>query len=111
MLSRTRHRSTRARPSTRAPSGAPAKWTFLSNHAHVLLCLTSEEAPRLRDVAVRVGITERAVQMIVRDLESEGILDRRRNGRRNSYAFDLDRPLRHPIEAHRTIRILLELVR
>jgi len=89
----------------------PGGWTFLSNHAHVLLCLTAEDAPRLRDVAVRVGITERAVQKIVLDLEREGILDRRREGRRNRYSFHLDRPLRHPLEAHRRVRALLDLVR
>ncbi len=101
----------RARRGARPPSTPPAGWTFLSNHAHVLLCLTSEDAPRLRDVAARVGITERAVQKIVQDLEREGILTRRRDGRRNAYAFDLDRPLRHPIEAHRSVRALLQLVR
>ncbi len=83
----------------------------MSNHAHVLLCLTSEDAPRLRDVAARVGITERAVQKIVLDLERERVLDRRRDGRRNRYSFHLDRPLRHPLEAHQNVRALLDLVR
>ena len=100
-----------ASPPPARPTAPPAGWTFLSNHAHVLLCLTEEEAPRLRDVAARVGITERAVQKIVLDLERQGILRRRRDGRRNTYAFDLDHPLRHPIEAHRSVRALLDLVR
>lgn len=102
----------RAAAAVRRPAvpSAPG-WTFLSNHAHVLLCLTSADAPRLREVATRVGITERAVQKIVLDLEHEGILTRTREGRRNQYAFDLDRPLRHPLEAHRRVRALIELVR
>jgi len=98
------------RPTRSAPRGAE-RWTFLSNHAHVLLCLTSEDGPRLREVAGRVGITERAVQKIVLDLEEEGILERRREGRCNRYRFYLDRPLRHPLEAHRSVRVLLGLVR
>lgn len=100
----------RGRPVRPAPPASRAGWTFLSNHAHVLLCLTRGDAPRLRDVAASVGITERAVQTIVRDLEREGILARRRDGRRNEYTFDLDRPLRHPLEAHRSVRTLLALV-
>ena len=85
-------------------------WTFLSNHAHVLLSIASEPEIRLRDVAERVGITERAVQRIVSDLESAGYLSRERNGRRNVYQVHAELPLRHPIEAHREVRALLELV-
>jgi DNA-binding IclR family transcriptional regulator len=85
-------------------------WTFLSNHAHVLVCLASDPEARLRDVAARVGITERAVQGIVGDLEAAGVILRERQGRRNSYRLNLDAPLRHPLEAHRPIRALLMLV-
>ena len=85
-------------------------WTFLSNHAHVLVCLASDPGARLRDVAARVGITERAVQGIVGDLEAAGVILRERQGRRNSYRLNLDAPLRHPLEAHRPIRALLTLV-
>jgi hypothetical protein len=103
------------RPARRAPRAArpalPAAWTFLSNHAHVLLCLSLGDDPRLRDVAERVGITERAVQKIILDLEREGILVRRRDGRRNSYELHLDRPLRHQLESHRSIGDLVGLVR
>ena len=56
-----------------APSAPPRNWTFLSNHAHVLVCLASDPDARLRDVAARVGITERAVQKIVGDLERPGL--------------------------------------
>jgi DNA-binding MarR family transcriptional regulator len=85
-------------------------WTFLSNHAHVLVCLASDPDLRLRDVAARVGITERAVQGIVGDLETAGVILRERAGRRNSYRLNLDAPLRHPLEAHRPIRALLALI-
>lgn len=85
-------------------------WTFLSNHAHVLICLAGMSDPRLRDVAARVGITERAVQKIVADLEHEGLVSRGREGRRNRYVLSLDRPLRHPLESHRSVRELIELV-
>src|SRR3954453_6830331 len=86
-------------------------WTFLSNHAHVLLCIAREPEVLLREVAHRVGITERAVQRIVTDLEEGGYLSRARSGRRNRYELHDDRPLRHPIEAHREVRALLELVK
>jgi len=85
-------------------------WTFLSNHGHVLVCLARDPEARLRDVAVAVGITERAVQKIVSDLEEAGVVERVREGRRNRYRLFLDQPLRHPIEAHRTIGALLGMV-
>jgi DNA-binding transcriptional ArsR family regulator len=89
----------------------PARhWTFLSNHGHVLVCLARDPEARLRDVAVAVGITERAVQKIVSDLEEAGVVERLRDGRRNRYRLFLDRPLRHPIEAHRTIGALLGML-
>jgi DNA-binding MarR family transcriptional regulator len=85
-------------------------WTFLSNHAHVLLCIAGEPGVRLREVAHRVGITERAVQRIVADLEEGGYLSRSREGRRNRYEVHLDRPLRHAVESHREVRVLLHLI-
>jgi len=85
-------------------------WTFLSNHAHVLVCLALDVDARLRDVAVEVGITERAVQGIVGDLEQAGVIVRERQGRRNTYRLNLESPLRHPLEAHRSISALLAMV-
>ena len=92
------------------PPETARQWTFLSNHAHVLVCLARNPDSRLRDVAGQVGITERAVQKIVGDLEAAGILSRHRVGRRNRYRLQLERPLRHPLEAHCSVRSLLELV-
>ncbi|HEX8324995.1 MAG TPA: winged helix-turn-helix domain-containing protein [Tepidisphaeraceae bacterium] len=100
------------RKSSIAPAGgATHGWTFLSNHSHVLLCLAADPAVRLRDVATRVGITERAVQNIVADLEAGGVVTRTREGRRNHYTIDPDRPLRHPVESHCTVRALLAMLK
>jgi DNA-binding MarR family transcriptional regulator len=91
-------------------SSPPRHWTFLSNHAHVLVCIALDPDTRLRDVAAEVGITERAVQGIVRDLEAAGVIVRERLGRRNAYRMRLDVALRHPLEAHRSVRSLLSMV-
>ncbi len=88
----------------------PARWTFLSNHAHVLVSLARQPGARLRDIATEVGITERAVQKIVADLEAAGVLVRQREGRRNRYLLRADVPLRHPLERHRTVGDLLRAV-
>jgi hypothetical protein len=85
-------------------------WTFLTNHAHVLILLSREGALVLREVAQRVGITERAVQRIIRDLELGDYLQRDRVGRRNTYRINPRKALRHPIENHRTIGELLALI-
>ena len=92
-------------------TASPARhWTFLSNHAHVLVCLALDPDARLRDVALSVGITERAVQKIVSDLEEAGVIVRERAGRRNSYRLNLEVPLRHALESHKTVGVLLSLV-
>lgn len=87
------------------------RWTFLTNHAHVLLCIAEDPETRLRDVADKVGITERAAQRIVADLESEGYITTERVGRRNRYLVHTELPLRHPLEQHRSIGLLLKLLR
>lgn len=85
------------------------RWTFLTNHSHVLICLWKDPEATLREVSILVGITERAVQRIVADLEAEGYLRRDREGRRNRYQVQADLPLRHALEAHRAIEDVLEL--
>ena len=87
-----------------------SSWTYLTNHSHVLICIAEDPSARLRDLADRVGITERAVQMIVQDLEAAGVVEKRRTGRRNHYVVHPDHYLRHPVEGHKTVRELLELV-
>jgi DNA-binding MarR family transcriptional regulator len=88
---------------------ADAPWTFLTNHGHVLVCLARRPDLRLRDVAALVGITERAVQRIVADLEAAGYLTRHRSGRQNEYEINREKTLRHPVEAHQTVATLLAL--
>ncbi len=87
-----------------------AGWTFLTNHAHVLLCLVHDSTMRMRDMALEVGITERAVQAIVSDLEGAGYVERVRIGRRNSYQIDKSLHLRHSIEQHKTIADLIRAI-
>lgn len=84
-----------------------AQWTFLTNHAHVLLCVAENPNVRLRDVAAQVGITERAAQRIVSELEEAGYLDREREGRRNVYRLNTAMPLRHPLDQQHRIGELL----
>lgn len=86
-----------------------ARWSFLSNHGHVLICIAKAPDARVRDIARRVGITERAVQRILTDLESAGAVVRERVGRRNHYLIRGDTPLRHPLEAHRSVADLIRL--
>lgn len=105
-----RRRAKKAAGGARKPPGINTHWTFLSNHGYVLACLAGDPGMRLRDVALRVGITERAVQKIVADLEAAGFLTRIREGRRNHYEVFRDRPLRHALSAHQTVGALLDLI-
>ncbi|WP_428387329.1 helix-turn-helix transcriptional regulator [Mucisphaera sp.] len=93
------------------PAANHHTWTFLSNHAHVLVCLAEDPQARLRDLAQRVNITERAVQNIIVDLETAGVIQRFKQGRRNHYTLKTNQPLRHPVEAHRTIADLLNALK
>lgn len=86
------------------------RWTFLTNHAHVLLLLARNPSMVLREVAALVKITERAVQRIIADLEEEGCIEREKVGRQNHYRIIRERRLRHAIEGHRTIGDLLRII-
>ncbi len=85
-------------------------WTFLSNHAHVAVCLAQNPDSRVRDMADAVGITERAVQKILVDLEDAAVIKKVKRGRRNTYSINRKLPLRHPLEAHRSIGDFLAMV-
>lgn len=87
-----------------------SSWTLFSNHGHVLVCLARDSEARLRDVAADVGITERAVQKIVRDLQDGGMISVTKNGRRNSYRIHKKQTLRHQLEAGCQLRDLLKVV-
>lgn len=85
-------------------------WTFLTNHAHVLVAISRNPELRQREISSLVGITEGAVQRILNDLEDEGYLARERVGRRNRYVVIGGRPLRHPLEDGHTIEEIIDTV-
>ncbi|MCX5072022.1 MarR family transcriptional regulator [Streptomyces sp. NBC_00513] len=85
-------------------------WTFLTNHARVLVTIARDPAVRLRDVAATCGLTERTVQTIVTDLEADGYLQRVRDGRRNRYEISVGAVFRHPAEAGVQVAGLLALL-
>ncbi|MEH1166334.1 helix-turn-helix domain-containing protein [Micromonospora sp. CPCC 205539] len=90
-------------------TGGGRNWTFLTNHGHVLLAIARDPTARLRDVAAEVGVTERAAQAIVADLEAGGYLHRTRVGRRNEYTLNPAGRFRHPAEDDREVGDLLAL--
>ena len=83
---------------------------FLTNHSFVLSCIAADPEVRLRDVALRVGITERSAHRIVSELEQLGYVSWERDGRRNSYRIATKRPLRHPLAGKRPLGELLALL-
>lgn len=89
---------------------ASHQWTFLSNHAHVVVCLSRNPDLRVRDIAELVGITERGVQRVLAELEHSNIVEKFREGRRNHYQVNHAASLRHPLEQHTTVGELVELV-
>lgn len=99
-------------PSTFEPENRDVghRWTFLTNHSHVLILLARNPDMILREVANQIGITERAVQRITQELEEGGFIEREKVGRKNHYRILTNVPLRHPIESHKKIGDLLDLI-
>ncbi|MCL4546081.1 MAG: MarR family transcriptional regulator [Chloroflexi bacterium] len=87
-----------------------AHWTFLTNHSQVLLCIARNNRLTAKEIASSVGITERAVQRILDDLEEAGYLSRFRDGRNNRYEIHSDLPMRHPAQQRRVVHDLLALL-
>ncbi|MCG7527932.1 winged helix-turn-helix domain-containing protein [Streptomyces sp. OfavH-34-F] len=87
-----------------------AGWTFLTNHARVLATIADDPTVRIRDIAARCRLTERAVQRIISDLERDGYLSHTREGRANTYSIEPDKVLRHPAEAGLPVASLLSLL-
>lgn len=85
-------------------------WTFLTNHAHVLICIWQNPDVRIRDIADVVGITERATQHIVAELEEAGYLQHDKIGRRNHYELATSQRLRLPIESNITLEDLMNVL-
>ncbi len=96
--------------STPDVESAGRSWTFLTNHAHVLIAISRNPELRQRDIGDLVGITEGAVQRILHELEEDGYVARERVGRRNRYSVLAGKPLRHPLEAGHTIEEIIETV-
>jgi DNA-binding transcriptional ArsR family regulator len=86
------------------------RWDFLTNHAHVLVCVAHDSGIRLRDIAAAVGITERAAHRILSELVEEGYVLRERQGRRNRYQVKPELPLRHPLVQEREVGELLQVL-
>jgi DNA-binding IclR family transcriptional regulator len=86
---------------------AAPRWTFLTNHGQLLLCIANEPGLSLREIGDRVGITERAAHRIVAELEESGYLSRQRNGRRNQYTIKPHLPLPDAVARERQIGDLL----
>ena len=86
------------------------KWTFLTNHTHVLICVWKDPYLRTRDIADMVGITERSVQRILGELTEFGVITWEKEGRRNRYSVVPSKQLRHPLENHKSVLDLLGLV-
>jgi hypothetical protein len=92
------------------PGQSPPRWDFLTNHAHVLLCVSQDSGIRLRDIAAAVGITERSAHKVLSELVEEGYILRERHGRRNRYKVKPELPLRHPLVQEREVGVLLEVL-
>lgn len=88
----------------------PREWDFLTNHAHVLLCVARDPGARVRDIAAAVGITERAAHKILSELVANGYVLREKLGRRNRYEVVAKLPLRHPLLKDRDVGDLLEVL-
>jgi len=93
------------------PRNGTPTWSFLTNHAQVLLCIAHDPGIRLREIGETVGITERAAHRIVSDLAAAGFLARERQGRRNHYTIESDLPVPDPLARTRKIGELLDLLR
>lgn len=86
------------------------QWTFLTNHFHVLVCLSRDPTSRIRDLAEGVGITQRAVQRILVELVEDKAIKISKNGRRNTYTINPKKRLHHPLESKHTIGEILEIL-
>jgi DNA-binding transcriptional ArsR family regulator len=89
---------------------AVPRWDFLTNHAHVLLCISQDPGIRLRDIAAAIGITERSAHKVLSELIEQGYVLRERHGRRNRYKVKPELPLRHPLVREREVGELLEVL-
>jgi len=90
-----------------APKPDIPSWTFLTNHAHVMIALSRDPEIRQKDIAYHVGITVGAVHRILHELEAEGYVTSERIGRRKRYQVATDKPMRHPLESQHSVNDLI----
>jgi DNA-binding MarR family transcriptional regulator len=109
--SATKEKRDHSSPLKKGAEDTSIGWTFLSNHSHVIICLARDPEMRVRDIAIAVGITERATIRIISELEEAGFISKEKIGRRNRYSIVADKNLRHPLEAHHSIRGILALAK
>lgn len=88
-----------------------SKWSFLTNHTHVLVCLSRDSSLTVRTLALQIGVTERSVQRILAELEDDGVVKRSKEGRQNIYQINTAFQLRHHLERHQTVGNLLGLLK
>lgn len=86
------------------------RWTFLTNHFHVLVCLSRDRNARIRDLAEQIGITQRAVQRIIAELVEDKAIRISKDGRRNIYTINPRKRLHHPLESKHTIGEILDIL-
>jgi DNA-binding MarR family transcriptional regulator len=86
-------------------------WSFLTNHTHILVCLSRDPSMTVRNLALQVGVTERSVQRILSDLEESGVVTRTREGRCNRYEVNNKFQLRHPLEAQHNLGELMSALK
>ncbi len=92
------------------PVRSKPDWTFLTNHARVLVCIAQDSGIRLRDIGESIGITERAAHRIITELLAAGYITRTRNGRRNQYTVKTDLPLPDPLARGQNVGDLLAVL-
>ena len=88
----------------------PARWSFLTNHARVLICIAEDPGVRLREIGDAVGITERAAHRIVGELVAAGYVTRRRVGRRSHYTIRTELPVPDALARHQSVGDLLAIL-
>lgn len=96
--------------SSKSQEQSRPQWTFLTNHFHILVCLSRDPTSRIRDLSDEVGITQRAVQRILAELVEDKVLKVKKDGRRNLYAINRKKRLRHPLESKHQIGELLDIL-
>jgi predicted transcriptional regulator len=89
---------------------APPSWNFLTNYTHVLVCLSRDHTLTVRELALQIGITERSIQRILRELETGGVISRCKDGRNNTYKIMKNHRLHHPLERSKTVAELLKAI-